>query len=58
MRRNPEDFYARSNPITRARYGTFPSSPNWNPNADINNDRKVDIRDVHIAAANYGKHYP
>jgi hypothetical protein len=36
-------------------YGTTPSSPNWNPNADINNDGKVDIRDVHIAATNYGE---
>ena len=39
-------------------YGITLSSPNWNPNADINNDGKVDIRDVHIAAANYGKTDP
>jgi hypothetical protein len=39
-------------------YGTTPSSPNWNPNADINNDGKIDIKDAHIAAANYGQHYP
>jgi hypothetical protein len=39
-------------------YGTTMSSPNWNPNADINNDGKIDIRDVHIAAANYGKTDP
>jgi hypothetical protein len=39
-------------------YGTTMSSPNWNPNADINNDGKVDIRDVHLAAVNYGQHYP
>jgi hypothetical protein len=36
-------------------YGTTTSSPNWNPNADLNNDGKVDIRDVHMAAVNYGK---
>jgi hypothetical protein len=39
-------------------YGATLSSPNWNPNADINNDGKVDIRDVHLAAVNYGQHYP
>jgi hypothetical protein len=39
-------------------YGTTLSSPNWNPNADINNDGKIDIRDVHLAAVNYGQHYP
>jgi hypothetical protein len=36
-------------------YGTTPSSPNWNPNADINNDGKVDIKDVHIVAEHYGQ---
>ena len=39
-------------------YGTNSTSPNWNPNADINNDGQVDIRDVHIAALNYGKTDP
>lgn len=40
-----------------ALYGTTTFSPNWNPNADINNDGKVDIRDVHMVAVNYGQHY-
>ncbi len=32
------------------------SSPNWKPNADINNDGVVNMRDVAIAVANFNKH--
>jgi hypothetical protein len=37
-------------------FNTRPSSPNWNPNVDINKDGVVDMRDVGIAAHNFNKH--
>jgi len=37
-----------------ARFGTTPSSPNWNPNCDVNDDGKVDMKDVAIVAAHFG----
>ena len=39
-----------------AYFGTTSSSPNWKPNADINNDGRIDMKDIAIAAANYGQH--
>jgi hypothetical protein len=38
------------------RFNTNPSSPNWNINADINDDSTVNMRDVQIAILNFGKH--
>jgi len=37
-------------------FTTKPSSPNWNPNADINNDATVNMRDISIAVLNFNKH--
>jgi len=37
-------------------FNTRPSSPNWNPNADINNDGTVNMRDISIAILNFNKH--
>jgi parallel beta-helix repeat protein len=38
-----------------ALYGINYPNPRYNPNYDINGDGKIDIKDVHIAAVNYGK---
>jgi parallel beta-helix repeat protein len=37
-------------------FNTNPSSPNWKPNADINNDGTVNMRDITIAILNFNKH--
>jgi len=37
-------------------FNTNPSSPNWKPNADINNDGTVNMRDIQIAILNFNKH--
>jgi len=37
------------------RFQTTPNSPNWNPNADINNDGIVNMRDITIAILNFRK---
>jgi len=39
-------------------YGSTPSHPKWNPNADINDNGAVTLSDLSIMAKNYGKHYP
>lgn len=35
-------------------FGEASTSPNWNPNCDINSDGKVDIRDISLVAKNFG----
>ena len=35
---------------------TKPGSPNWNPNADMNNDGVVNMRDIAIAVAYFNQH--
>jgi parallel beta-helix repeat protein len=37
-------------------FNTKPGSPNWKPNADINNDGTVNMRDIQIAILNFNKH--
>jgi hypothetical protein len=37
-------------------FNTNPSSPNWKPNADINNDGTVNMRDISIAVINFNQH--
>jgi hypothetical protein len=37
-------------------FNTNPSSPNWKPNADINNDGTVNMRDIQIQILNFNKH--
>ena len=36
-------------------FNTNPSSPNWNPNADLNGYLKVDMRDVSLDLQDFGK---
>jgi len=38
--------------VTKA-YGSSPGEPNWNPKADVNNDRVVDIFDLVLTALYY-----
>jgi hypothetical protein len=40
------------------RFGTDPSKPLWDPNADINGDGKADMKDIATVAKNFGKHSP
>lgn len=40
--------------IARA-YGTEPGDPRWNPKADLIEDAKIDMLDMNIATANFGK---
>ena len=40
------------------KFGTTPTSPNWNPNCDINGDQKVDMKDIVTTIANFGKTDP
>jgi hypothetical protein len=37
-------------------FNTNPASPNWKPNADINNDGTVNMRDIQIAILNFNKY--
>ena len=37
-------------------FNTNPGSPNWKPNADINNDGTVNMRDIQIAILNFNKY--
>lgn len=36
-------------------FNTRPSSPNWKPNADINNDSVINMRDIQIAILNFNR---
>jgi CARDB/Dockerin type I domain/Cohesin domain len=37
-------------------FNTKPSSPNWKPNADVNNDGTVNMRDITIAILHFSQH--
>jgi hypothetical protein len=37
------------------RFGCKPGDNLWDPNADINSDGKIDMKDLAIAARNFGK---
>jgi hypothetical protein len=37
-------------------FNTKPSSSNWNPNADVDNNGVVNMIDIAIAILNYNKH--
>jgi hypothetical protein len=39
-------------------YGSSYGDARWNPNADINGNGVVDLRDLVILALHYGQHYP
>jgi hypothetical protein len=38
------------------KFNTRPSSQNWNPNVDVNDDAVVNMRDISIAILNFNKH--
>lgn len=37
-------------------FNTFSTSPNWDPNADVNNDGTVNMRDITTAILNFNQH--
>jgi predicted MPP superfamily phosphohydrolase len=37
-------------------FNTKPNSPNWNPNADVDNNAVVSMKDIAIAILNFNKH--
>ena len=39
-------------------YGSSPERPEWNPYADLNRDRRIDLRDIGLSAINYQKSCP
>jgi parallel beta-helix repeat protein len=39
-------------------YGSKPRDPNWNPNADMDDNGIVGLSDLVIMAIHYGQHYP
>ena len=41
--------------IVARSFGTYPSHPDWNPEADITEDGKIDMRDLATVARNFGK---
>jgi len=41
--------------LIAAAWGSYPGHPNWNPDADLNQDLIVDMRDVGILNFNYGR---
>jgi hypothetical protein len=36
-------------------FGETPTAPGWDPNKDLNDDLRIDIRDIAIACSNFGK---
>lgn len=40
--------------VMQAAYGSIPSSSNWNPACDLNNNGNIDGQDASIQARNYG----
>jgi len=41
--------------LVRAAMGSFPGKPNWNADADLNGDGKVDITDLTLCIKNQGQ---
>jgi len=37
-------------------FNTKPASPNWNPNADVDNNAVVNMKDIAIAITNFNQH--
>lgn len=37
-------------------FNSFPGTPRWNPNADLDNSGRVDMRDLLICVLNFNKH--
>jgi len=44
--------------LMKAAYGSRLGTPNWNPDADLNEDGIVNMHEVVRSAINYGKHAP
>jgi parallel beta-helix repeat protein len=38
-------------------YGSYPGHPKWDPNADENEDDRIDVRDIALISRNFGKSY-
>jgi len=36
-------------------FGSYPGHERWNPIADINNDGKVDMKDIGLVAKEFGR---
>jgi hypothetical protein len=43
--------------IAARAFGSVPGSPNWNPQADIDFDMKVDMEDITMVAVHFGEKY-
>jgi len=41
--------------IVAKAFGSHPRHPKWNPNADLNTDKKINIRDLKLVSDEYGK---
>lgn len=42
--------------VTQA-FATFPDHPRWNPQADIDHNNVIDLKDIGLVAKSHGKHY-
>ena len=43
--------------IVAQAFGSTPSRPRWNPDANLNGDGRVDITDIALIAKHFGQHY-
>jgi parallel beta-helix repeat protein len=39
-------------------FGSYPTHPRWNPEADFNDDNKTNIADLVLLMMNFGEHHP
>jgi hypothetical protein len=44
--------------IILAAFGSSPGDPNWNPDADVNHDNRVDLLDYLIVREHFGPSCP
>jgi hypothetical protein len=43
--------------VTRA-FGSYPGHPRWDSDADVNQDDKVNLRDISLVAKHFGETTP
>jgi len=36
-------------------FGSYGGHPSWNPNADLNSDGKIDMKDIYAVAIRFGE---
>jgi hypothetical protein len=41
---------------TIGKFNGKPGDPKWVPNADVNDDNVINMRDIHIAILNFNRH--